>query len=102
MSLSRMFCIAPPCSYDFFPDYCILKNAVVYYPMFETSGDVAQLGERSVRIREVESSILFVSTMTHTNSCIESYIMCELVGGSQLITDCFFVFPENSMLAKSM
>lgn len=26
-------------------------------------GDVAQLGERSVRIREVESSILFVSTI---------------------------------------
>lgn len=26
-------------------------------------GDVAQLGERTVRIRKVESSILFVSTM---------------------------------------
>ena len=27
---------------------------------------VAQLGERTVRIRKVESSILFVSTITHT------------------------------------
>ena len=39
---------------------------MLYYPLFKTSGDVAQLGERSVRIREVESSILFVSTiLTH-------------------------------------
>ena len=46
---------------------CILKNAVIYYVLFQTSGDVAQLGERSVRIREVESSILFVSTKSsHT------------------------------------
>ena len=29
----------------------------------QESGDVAQLGERTVRIRKVESSILFVSTM---------------------------------------
>ena len=48
---------------------CILKNAVIYYVLFQTSGDVAQLGERSVRIREVESSILFVSTIMQINSC---------------------------------
>ena len=28
-------------------------------------GDVAQLGERAVRIRKVESSILFVSTIPY-------------------------------------
>ena len=31
-------------------------------------GGVAQLGERTVRIRKVESSILFVSTKNHRNS----------------------------------
>ena len=30
--------------------------------MVKSSGGVAQLGERTVRIRKVESSILFVST----------------------------------------
>ena len=34
-----------------------LKVRALYY-----LGDVAQLGERTVRIRKVESSILFVST----------------------------------------
>ena len=33
-------------------------------------GDVAQLGERSVRIREVESSILFVSTILDSSACL--------------------------------
>ena len=31
-------------------------------------GGVAQLGERTVRIRKVESSILFVSTKNHRDS----------------------------------
>ena len=37
-------------------------------------GGVAQLGERTVRIRKVESSILFVSTITHRYElCITWY-----------------------------
>ena len=44
------------------------KRIVVYYTCKEgvsltTFGGVAQLGERTVRIRKVESSILFVSTI---------------------------------------
>ena len=35
---------------------------VCYNNVHEISGGVAQLGERTVRIRKVESSILFVST----------------------------------------
>ena len=34
----------------------------VWSPHRELFGGVAQLGERTVRIRKVESSILFVST----------------------------------------
>ena len=39
------------------------KGIVVYYTVQRRYGGVAQLGERTVRIRKVESSILFVSTM---------------------------------------
>ena len=39
----------------------------VRMPHRERFGGVAQLGERTVRIRKVESSILFVSTITHTH-----------------------------------
>ena len=35
---------------------------VCYNNVHKISGGVAQLGERTVRIRKVESSILFVST----------------------------------------
>ena len=36
---------------------------VCYNNVHKISGGVAQLGERTVRIRKVESSILFVSTI---------------------------------------
>ena len=39
------------------------KGIVVYYTVQRRHGGVAQLGERTVRIRKVESSILFVSTI---------------------------------------
>lgn len=37
-------------------------------------GDVAQLGERTVRIRKVESSILFVST-NDTNTAFAVFVL---------------------------
>ena len=41
---------------------------VCYNNVHKISGGVAQLGERTVRIRKVESSILFVSTIKTTPS----------------------------------
>ena len=66
------------------------KNRAILY-LVHTSGDVAQLGERSVRIREVESSILFVSTMTHTTSC---RICMNAEGQSAKRPAVFFSFPN--------
>ena len=45
------------------------------------NGGVAQLGERTVRIRKVESSILFVSTITQK--------------AEHRKVLCFFVFPKH-------
>ena len=44
---------------------------VCYNNVHKISGGVAQLGERTVRIRKVESSILFVSTnnKSHLYGC---------------------------------
>ena len=39
-----------------------------YNYLCQKHGGVAQLGERTVRIRKVESSILFVSTKNHLSS----------------------------------
>lgn len=44
-------------------------------------GDVAQLGERTVRIRKVESSILFISTIIRLKPVIHAG------GWKQLISD---------------
>ena len=49
----------------------------------DKNGPVAQLGERTVRIRKVESSILFVSTITNQS---EPY-----AGWRWVRIDCFFV-----------
>ena len=75
---------------------CILKNAVIYYVLFKTSGDVAQLGERSVRIREVESSILFVSTNSSSPPRAATHFavcrMCINIGDQRNLVAFFYVF----------
>ncbi len=51
----------------------IATKLLLYYNL--THGDVAQLGERSVRIREVESSILFVSTILTQKMCEKIFLL---------------------------
>ena len=61
--------------YDFF----LAFSFDMQYTCVVRHGDVAQLGERSVRIREVEGSIPFVSTIsTSEESAVCRFFFCVI------------------------
>ena len=66
-------------------------------------GDVAQLGERSVRIREVEGSIPFVSTIsTSEESAVCRFLFFVLVGEAFALRECGYgLLVKEALIANN-
>ena len=65
-------------------------------------GDVAQLGERSVRIREVEGSIPFVSTIsTSGGSAVCRFLFC-VIDEALVLRECgYSLLVKEALIANN-